>query len=164
MKVILQKDVSNLGKIGDIVRVKNGYGRNYLIPRGLAVIADERNQRVLDHQKRIAQSLATKQRAMVQELADKLQDTTLSFKRESSEDGKLFGSVTKRDIAEELKKYAKTDNIAVVVKAEHHCMTHRGVREHESDMTTAIMLGHFKEDSATRDEFYKICMSMKGHE
>jgi GTP cyclohydrolase IA len=44
-------------------------------------------------------------------------------------------------IAEELKKYAKTENIAVVVKAEHHCMTHRGVREHESDMTTAIMLG-----------------------
>ncbi len=66
-------------------------------------------------------------------------------------------------IADELKKYAKTENIAVVVKAEHHCMTHRGVREHESDMTTAIMLGAFKEDPATRDEFYKICMSMKGH-
>ena len=66
-------------------------------------------------------------------------------------------------IAEELQKYAKTENIAVVVKAEHHCMTHRGVREHESDMTTAIMLGAFKEDPATRNEFYKICMSMKGH-
>tara|TARA_B100000700_G_C14779443_1_gene730617 strand:- start:122 stop:847 length:726 start_codon:yes stop_codon:yes gene_type:complete len=66
-------------------------------------------------------------------------------------------------IAEALQEYAHTSNIAVVVKAEHHCMTHRGVREHESDMTTAIMLGHFKEDSATRDEFYKICMSMKGH-
>ena len=66
-------------------------------------------------------------------------------------------------IAEELKTYAKTDNIAVVVKAEHHCMTHRGVREHESDMTTAIMLGAFEDDPATRNEFYKICMSMKGH-
>ena len=66
-------------------------------------------------------------------------------------------------IADELKKYAKTENLAVVVKAEHHCMTHRGVREHESDMTTAIMLGAFKDDPATRDEFYKICMSMKGH-
>ena len=66
-------------------------------------------------------------------------------------------------IASELKKYAKTEHIAVVVKAEHHCMTHRGVREHESDMTTAIMNGAFKEDPATRDEFYKICMSMKGH-
>ena len=67
-------------------------------------------------------------------------------------------------IADELQKYAKTKNIAVVVKAEHHCMTHRGVREHESDMTTAIMLGAFKDDPATRSEFYKICMSMKGHE
>ena len=66
-------------------------------------------------------------------------------------------------IAEALQKYAHTKNIAVVVKAEHHCMTHRGVREHESDMTTAIMLGAFKDDPATRDEFYKICMSMKGH-
>tara|TARA_A100001011_G_C14213737_1_gene801068 strand:+ start:352 stop:1074 length:723 start_codon:yes stop_codon:yes gene_type:complete len=67
-------------------------------------------------------------------------------------------------IAESLQEYAHTKNIAVVVKAEHHCMTHRGVKEHESDMTTAIMLGHFKEDPATRDEFYKICMSMKGHD
>ena len=67
-------------------------------------------------------------------------------------------------IAEALQEYAHTKHIAVVVKAEHHCMTHRGVREHESDMTTAIMLGAFKEDPATRDEFYKICMSMKGHE
>jgi len=66
-------------------------------------------------------------------------------------------------IAEKLQEYAHTKNIAVVVKAEHHCMTHRGVREHDSDMTTAIMLGAFKEDPATRDEFYKICMSMKGH-
>ena len=67
-------------------------------------------------------------------------------------------------IADALKVYAQTSHIAVVVKAEHHCMTHRGVREHESDMTTAIMLGAFKDDRATRDEFYKLCMSMKGHE
>ena len=66
-------------------------------------------------------------------------------------------------IADRLSLFAKTPHVAVIVKAEHHCMTHRGVREHESDMTTAIMLGAFKEDPATRDEFYKICMSMKGH-
>ena len=66
-------------------------------------------------------------------------------------------------IAEALKQYAKTENIAVVVKAEHHCMTHRGVREHESDMTTAIMLGRFLEDPALKKEFYDICLSMKGH-
>ena len=77
--------------------------------------------------------------------------------------GFLLAPLSSHWVADELKKYAKTENLAVVVKAEHHCMTHRGVREHESDMTTAIMLGAFKEDPATRDEFYKICMSMKGH-
>lgn len=66
-------------------------------------------------------------------------------------------------IAEALQKYAKTKSVAVLLKAEHHCMTHRGVREHESDMSTAIMLGAFKEDPATREEFYDICLSMKGH-
>lgn len=66
-------------------------------------------------------------------------------------------------IAQALKQYAKTDNIAVVVKAEHHCMTMRGVREHESDMTTAIMLGAFEKDAALKKEFYDICLSMKGH-
>lgn len=66
-------------------------------------------------------------------------------------------------IAEALKKYAKTTNIAVVVKAEHFCMTQRGVREHESDMTTAIMLGAFEKDPALKKEFYDICLSMKGH-
>jgi len=66
-------------------------------------------------------------------------------------------------IAEALRQYAKTENIAVVVKAEHHCMTMRGVREHESDMTTAIMLGAFGPDPALKKEFYDICLSMKGH-
>lgn len=66
-------------------------------------------------------------------------------------------------IAEALKKYAKTQHIAVLVKAEHHCMTQRGVREHESDMTTAIMLGAFSTDPALKQEFYDICLSMKGH-
>jgi len=67
------------------------------------------------------------------------------------------------DIANELVRFAKTPNVAVVVKAEHHCMTHRGVKEHESDMTTAIMLGAFNEDPALKKEFYDICLSMKGH-
>jgi GTP cyclohydrolase I len=66
-------------------------------------------------------------------------------------------------IAEELKKYARTENIAVLVKAEHHCMTHRGVKEHESDMTTAIMLGAFDTHASLKKEFYDICLSMKGH-
>jgi GTP cyclohydrolase I len=66
-------------------------------------------------------------------------------------------------IADALVEYAETENVAVVLKAEHHCMTHRGVREHESDMTTAIMRGKFREEPHLKDEFYKIMLSMKGH-
>ena len=66
-------------------------------------------------------------------------------------------------IALALSEYAKTAHVAVVVKAEHHCMTHRCVKEHESDMTTAIMLGAFDKDPALKQEFYDICLSMKGH-
>jgi len=66
-------------------------------------------------------------------------------------------------IADALKQYAKTDNIAIVVKAEHFCMTQRGVREDSSDMTTAIMMGAFEKDPALKKEFYDICLSMKGH-
>ena len=66
-------------------------------------------------------------------------------------------------IALALSEYAKTAHVAVVVKAEHHCMTHRGVKEHASDMTTAIMLGAFDKDPALKQEFYDICLSMKGH-
>jgi len=66
-------------------------------------------------------------------------------------------------IAEALKEYAKTQHIAVVVKAEHMCMTQRGVREHESDMTTAIMCGAFMTDASLKKEFYDLFSSMKGH-
>jgi GTP cyclohydrolase IA len=66
-------------------------------------------------------------------------------------------------IANELVRFAKTPNVAVVVKAEHHCMTARGVREHESDMTTAIMLGAFESDPSLKSEFYEILKTMKGH-
>ena len=67
-------------------------------------------------------------------------------------------------IADKLVEYAKTNNVAVVVKAEHHCMTHRGVKEHESDMTTAVMLGKFRDDPNLKSEFYNLMLSMKGHE
>ena len=66
-------------------------------------------------------------------------------------------------IADELVRYAETENVAVVLKAEHHCMTHRGVKEHESDMTTAIMRGKFRGEPHLKDEFYKLMLSMKGH-
>jgi large subunit ribosomal protein L9 len=102
MKVILQKDMKNLGKIGDLVKVRDGYGRNYLLPQGFAVLADEKNQQILAHQKRIAQKLAARQLAAAQAVADQLAMNKLEFKRECGEDDRLFGSVTSIDIVEAL--------------------------------------------------------------
>jgi large subunit ribosomal protein L9 len=102
MKVILQTDVEHVGQIGDIVRVKDGFGRNYLIPRGLAVLADERNVRRLQHQQRIAQAKAAKELSVAEALAKKVQDTQVTITREAGEDDRLFGAVTNRDIAESL--------------------------------------------------------------
>ena len=102
MKVILQKDVPHLGTIGDLVKVKDGYGRNFLLPRGLAVLANESNTRQLNHQKRLAQTLAAKQKAAAAAAAKTISSTPVAFKLEAGEDDKLFGSVTSRDIAEAL--------------------------------------------------------------
>ena len=102
MKIILQSDVSNLGQTGDIVRVKPGYARNYLIPRGLAIIADERNLAQLNHMQHMAKIKFQKEHKAATELAEKISTHPLSFTRESGDDGRLFGSVTNRDIAEAL--------------------------------------------------------------
>ncbi len=102
MKVILQQDVANLGKVGDVVRVRDGYGRNFLIPRGLAAIADERNTARLDHQKRLAADRAARELAAARALAEKLGASAVTIRRQVGEEGKLFGSVSNRDIAEAL--------------------------------------------------------------
>lgn len=102
MKVILQEDVPHLGQTGEIVKVKDGYARNYLVPRAMAVVADERNMKQLEHNRRIAQARAAKVVAAAKELAEKLSTVAISIRRESGEEGKLFGSVSNRDIAEAL--------------------------------------------------------------
>ena len=100
MIIILQQDVPKLGNVGDIVKVRDGYGRNFLVPRGLAVIADERNVRRLEHQKRMANAKAGKELAKAQALADLLVANAVTIRRQAGEDGKLFGAVTNRDVAD----------------------------------------------------------------
>jgi len=102
MKVILQQDVANLGRIGDIVRVRDGYARNFLVPRGLAVSADESNIRRLEHQKRVAAAVAARLLAEARALAERIGQTAVSIKVQAGEEGKLFGAVTNRDIVEAL--------------------------------------------------------------
>ena len=102
MKLILREDVENLGKGGELVEVKPGYGRNYLLPRGLAVVANPRNIREIEHQKQVAVAKAAKMRASAEALARRLADTPVSLTRKVGGQDKLFGSVTAMDIAEAL--------------------------------------------------------------
>ena len=102
MRVILKEEVRDLGDAGDVVTVRAGYGRNYLIPRGLAIPASEGSVRELDHQKRMAEAIRRKRLQGFRSLAEKLEATPVSIRRETGEDEKLFGSVTNRDIAEAL--------------------------------------------------------------
>ena len=103
MKVILQSDVDNLGSVGDVVTVADGYGRNFLIPRGLALLADESNVKRLEHQKRVTAHRRSRLEGEATELAGRLAETAISLKRAAGEEDKLFGSVTNRDIADALK-------------------------------------------------------------
>ena len=104
MQVILTQDVDNLGKAGELVSVRPGYGRNYLVPRGLAVSATVRNKTRLEHEKAVIERKVAKERASATEIANRMNVMTLQFERMVGEDEKLFGSVTNRDIAEQLKK------------------------------------------------------------
>jgi large subunit ribosomal protein L9 len=102
MKVILQEDVANLGTTGQVVEVADGYGRNFLLPRSLAVLADERNTRRTEHVKRLAAARQTKVLASARELAAKITGTAVTIKRQAGAEDKIFGSVTNQDVQEAL--------------------------------------------------------------
>ena len=102
MKVILTKDLDNLGRAGALVEVKTGYGRNYLLPRNLAVLATAKNIRQLDHQKAGILSRASKEKQNMTAMAQKLSAIEVRFSRKVGEQNKLFGSVTSKDVHEQL--------------------------------------------------------------
>lgn len=102
MDVILTKDVDTLGKAGEIIKVKPGYGRNYLIPRGLALLATRGNIAQHEHHRRQIERDQEKIRADHRALAKKLEGISVSIARKVGKDDKLFGSVGVRDIAEAL--------------------------------------------------------------
>ena len=104
MKVILREDVENLGKAGDVVKIADGFGRNYLIPKRLAVLADVRNLRALEHDRRVIGARAKKTRKTAEELGGKLSSLFLTIPAKAGEGGKLFGAVTSRDIAQALER------------------------------------------------------------
>jgi len=103
MKVILKEDVHNLGDVGQVVAVKPGYARNYLIPQGLAVMADEKNVKRIEHEQRLISKQLAKLKGAATELGGAMQGLALTFTRKVGEQDKLFGSVTSRDLEDALR-------------------------------------------------------------
>jgi large subunit ribosomal protein L9 len=99
MEVILKEDVANLGHRGDVVKVADGYGRNFLLPRKLALQATLANKAVIEQMRTAAARRSATEKTQAEELVTRLEPLVLSFTRKSGENGQLFGSVTSADIA-----------------------------------------------------------------
>jgi large subunit ribosomal protein L9 len=104
MEVILKEDVAKLGSRGDVVKVAEGYGRNYLLPRKLAIEASASNKAVIEQMKSAAVRRSAKEKAQAEELSKQFDGLSVNFTRRSGEHDQLFGSVTSGDIAEALEK------------------------------------------------------------
>jgi large subunit ribosomal protein L9 len=104
MDVLLCEDVDNLGQRGQVVKVRSGYGRNYLLPQGLTIKASAGNKKMLDEQRRLLAKREQREHLSAQSESEKLQGIELRFDRRVGEHGILFGSVTALDIAEALKE------------------------------------------------------------
>lgn len=102
INVVLTEDMNNLGKSGELVRVRPGYARNYLIPRGLAISATAENVARIEHEKKVVEARNVKLRGEAEGLAGKLASVKLTIERPVGEGDRLYGSVTSRDIEEAL--------------------------------------------------------------
>jgi len=102
MKVILQENVEGLGYLGDVLTVAKGYARNYLLPRKKAVVAEERQVKLLQHIKRQTDQKAKKELEALGDVGKNLSKISLTFEVQTGKDDKLFGSVTSKDVAEKL--------------------------------------------------------------
>jgi large subunit ribosomal protein L9 len=104
MQLVLKEDVHNLGKAGELVKVRPGYGRNFLIPQGKAVVATAGNVKEIEHHKKLIAAKQAQLSKDAQGMADKLAAIEISIERQAGEGDKLFGSVTSRDITDALKE------------------------------------------------------------
>ena len=100
MEVILTQNIKNLGEFGKVVKVKNGYARNYLVPQGLAVFANKSNKSALDHQLKVINAQKEKQVAAAKEQAVKIEKISVTVAKQVGEDEKIFGSVTTAELAQ----------------------------------------------------------------
>jgi len=103
MEVILKEDIANLGKIGEVVRVRDGFARNYLLPRGLVLVANKKNLKAFEHQKKVVADRKQKVMRDAQAVGEQLTGVSLTIAMRSGEEGRLFGSVTNMQIEKALK-------------------------------------------------------------
>ena len=104
MQIILLENIPSLGKAGDLVKVSDGYGRNYLIPKKKAVLATEKSLKVIEHQKRQVQQRMEKAKKDAEKLGQRIEKLSCTFAKTVGESGKLFGSITSMDIENYLKE------------------------------------------------------------
>ena len=104
MKVILKEDVQNLGQQGDVVEVKSGYARNYLMPQKLAILFTKQQKKSIDEAQRVEERKLEREKDQLESVLKQVEDRSLSLKMQSEEDSKLFGSVTKLDIVKLLEE------------------------------------------------------------
>ena len=105
MRVILTEDMPNLGHVGSIVSVKNGYARNFLLPRSFAVAANEGNSKEIEHKKKILDIKRKKLQSEAQSLADRIEKLTVTVLKQTGEENRIFGTVTSAEIVEQLLKF-----------------------------------------------------------
>lgn len=103
VRLVLREDVQHLGTVGDLVRVRAGFARNYLLPRGMAALATAGSVKRIEEQKRVAIATAAKLKTSAQALATKISTITVEISRQAGEGDKLYGSVTNQDIADAIK-------------------------------------------------------------
>lgn len=119
IQVVLKDDVDNLGKSGELVRVRPGYARNYLLPRNLAAVASRQNIAEVEHTKKVAEMRAAKLRQDAESVAKRLSAVTIEISMAAGEGDKLFGSVGTKDIAEALEKKGQTVDRKKIVLPEN---------------------------------------------
>jgi large subunit ribosomal protein L9 len=134
MKVILKDDVANLGHLGDIKEVAAGFARNFLIPRGLVIPATARNVAEVEHERRLIEARIARRREELKEVAAKIAQAALTFTVKVGEDGRLFGSVTSKAIAEEL--------TAQGMPIERRQLIMEGPLKATGEVTIKVDLGH----------------------
>jgi large subunit ribosomal protein L9 len=136
MKVILKQSVPSLGRAGSLVKVNDGYARNYLIPRGMAIEADEKNIKLFEHEKNNILKKAAKEHKIAQDLAEVLSREAITIARKVGDQDKLFGSVSAKDIEEALKEKGYDINRKMIVHEHGEHIKETG------EYTVRVKLGH----------------------